>query len=115
MVHVPAPLGFKVQGMGQHDPFDTAEQDLAQEQSDERNRLAAQVEGDDLNWLMSNKRGRRFVHRLLDRAGVWRSSFNTNALTMAFAEGQRNEGLRLLAQVISLAPERYAEMLKEST
>jgi hypothetical protein len=46
---------------------------------------------------------------------VWRSSFSTNALTMAFSEGQRNEGLRLLAQITTHAPERYAEMLKEST
>ena len=113
-MHVPGLCGFKVRSMGQHDPFDTAGQDFAQEQSDERNRLAAQVEIDDLKWLMSNKRGRRFIHRSLDRAGVWRSSFNTNALTMAFSEGQRNEGLRLLAQITTHAPERYAEMLKES-
>jgi hypothetical protein len=67
----------------------------------------------DLKWLMSNKRGRRFVHRLLERAGVWRLSFNTNALSMAFNEGTRNEGLRLLAQLTEHCLDRYSEMLKE--
>ncbi len=76
--------------------------------------MASQIEIDDMKWLMSNKRGRRFVARLLERAGVWRLSFNTNALTMAFNEGTRNEGLRLLAQITAHCPDRYTEMLKES-
>ena len=71
------------------------------------------LEVGDLKWLMSNKRGRRFVFRLLERAGVWRLSFNTNALTMAFSEGTRNEGLRLLAQVSEHCLDRYSEMMKE--
>jgi hypothetical protein len=62
---------------------------------------------------MSNKRGRRFIFTLLERAGVWRLSFNTNALTMAFAEGTRNEGLRLMAQLTEHCLDRYSEMLKE--
>ena len=80
----------------------------------ERNRKAAELEIDDLKWLMSNKRGRRFVFRVLERAGVWRLSFNTNALSMAFNEGQRNEGLRLMANITAHCPDRYTEMLEES-
>ena len=34
-----------------------------------------------------SKRGRRIVWRFLERAGVYRLSFNTNAMAMAFAEG----------------------------
>lgn len=101
--------------MSYSDPLDLQSQALAQADADERARLAQQIEADDLKWLMSNKRGRRFVVRLLERAGVWRLSFNTNALTMAFAEGQRNEGLRLLAQITAHCPDRYTEMLKEGT
>lgn len=77
--------------------------------------VSRQIEIDDLRWLMSNKRGRRFVWRLLDQAGVFKLSFNTNAMQMAFNEGGRNYGNRLLAEVTSLCPERYSEMLKEST
>ena len=97
----------------QFDPLDIQGQADAAADADERARLAAQIEIDDLRWLMSNKRGRRFVSRLLERAGVFRLSFNTNALTMAFHEGTRNEGLRLLALLNAHCPERYTEMLKE--
>jgi hypothetical protein len=79
----------------------------------DRARFESELEIGDLKWLMSNKRGRRFVFRLLERAGVWRLSFNTNALTMAFSEGTRNEGLRLLAQITEHCLDRHAEMLKE--
>lgn len=100
--------------MSHSDPLDIRGQESAQAEAEERARLESQIEIDDVKWLMSNKRGRRFVARLLERAGVWRLSFNTNALTMAFNEGHRNEGLRLLAQVAAHCPERYMEMLKES-
>lgn len=96
------------------DPLDIRAQEDAQAEADERNRLELQVEIDDLKWLMSNRRGRRVAFRLLERAGVWRLSFNTNALTMAFSEGQRNEGLRLLAQITTHCPDRHTDMLKES-
>lgn len=97
----------------QFDPLDLQSQADATADADDRARLSAQIEIDDLKWLMSNKRGRRFVSRLLDRAGVFRLSFNTNALTMAFSEGNRTEGLRLLAQLNTHCPDRYTEMLKE--
>jgi len=64
---------------------------------------------------MSSKRGRRILWRLLDRAGVFRLSFNTNAMAMAFAEGNRNEGLRYLALIHTLCPELYPTMVKEAT
>jgi len=92
------------------DPFSLED---AQEELSKRARFTADLEINDLKWLMSNKRGRRFVHRLLERAGVWRLSFNTNALSMAFAEGTRNEGLRLLAQLTEHCLDRYTEMLQE--
>lgn len=100
--------------MSYSDPLDIRSQERAQAEAEERALMASQIEIDDVKWLMSNKRGRRFVARLLERAGVWRLSFNTNALTMAFNEGTRNEGLRLLAQITAHCPDRYTEMLKES-
>lgn len=100
--------------MSYSDPLDIRSQERTQAEAEERALLAAQIEIDDVKWLMSNKRGRRFMVRLLERAGVWRLSFNTNALTMAFNEGTRNEGLRLLAQIAAHCPDRYTEMLKES-
>jgi len=93
--------------MSNYDPTDVRGQERAQADSDLRRRLA------DFKWLMSSKRGRRIVWRFLERAGVYRLSFNTNAMAMAFAEGNRNEGLRLLAHLHTLCPELYAVMVKE--
>jgi len=97
------------------DPFDIRGQERAAKDKEELEELALQIEIDDLKWLMSNKRGRRFIFRLLELAGVWRISFNTNALTMAFNEGMRNGGLRLISQLTEHCQARYAEMLREST
>lgn len=72
-----------------------------------------QVAADDFKRLMSSRWGRRFVWSLLERAGVWRLSFSTNAMQTAFNEGRRNEGLSLVAAIHKLCPERYAEMLQE--
>lgn len=99
--------------MTQHDPIDIYAQDDARQAIADRAKFEHDLEIGDLKWLMSNKRGRRFVYRLLERAGVWRLSFNTNALSMAFAEGTRNEGLRLMAQITEHCLDRYAEMLQE--
>lgn len=95
------------------DPIDIYAIDDARQAQTDRVKFEADLEISDLKWLMSNKRGRRFVCRLLERAGVWRLSFNTNALSMAFNEGTRNEGLRLLAQITEHCLDRYAEMLQE--
>jgi len=100
--------------MSSYDPTDIRSQDRAKADADKREQLAKETEESDLKWLMSSKRGRRIVWRLLDRAGVFRLSFNTNAMAMAFAEGNRNEGLRLLAQIHALCPELYPVMLKDN-
>lgn len=99
--------------MSEHDPLDL-EPTFAERAKEERAKLEARIEKEDIIWLMSGKRGRRIVRRQLDRAGVWRLSFNTNAMQMAFNEGMRNEGLALTAKLMSLCPAQYAEMLVEN-
>lgn len=99
--------------MSNFDPFDIHGQEHARAEADERAALAVQVELDDLKWLMGDKRGRRFIARSLEHAGVWRTSFSTDALVMAFNEGARNAGLRLLARITESLPKQYAVMLKE--
>ena len=95
--------------------MDIRGQERAQAERNLRERIARDNEDSDVKWLMSSKRGRRFVWRLMDQAGTFRSVFNTNAMAMAFAEGNRNTGLRILAMVTSLCPEHYPAMLKENT
>lgn len=100
--------------MSNFDPLDTHGQERDKAADAERSRANAERDVDDLKWLMSNKRGRRFVFRVLERARVYSPSFNTNALVMAFTDGQKNEGVRLLAQLTTHCPDRYLEMLEES-
>lgn len=97
-----------------NDPLDLGAQDAAREQREIAAELAAKTEGDDFMWLMSSKRGRRIVWRLLERAKIFGTSFSPDAMQMAFSEGGRNAGLQLVAQIFELCPERYAEMAKEA-
>lgn len=96
-----------------YDAFDLRAQESAREEAEDKAKLKTRIEIDDLKWLMSNKRGRRVMHGVFERAGIWRLSFHTNALQMAFNEGSRNEGLALLARMTEHCPELYALMLKE--
>jgi hypothetical protein len=96
------------------DPLDTEANDAARLARTEMSKLAERAEAQDLQWLMSSKRGRRIVNRLLQNAGVFRLSFHTNALQMSFNEGNRNTGLMLLAAITEHSPERYAEMIEEA-
>jgi hypothetical protein len=100
--------------MSSFDPLDLRGQEQARDEAATRDRLAKTNEDEDFKWLMGSKRGRRIVWRLLERTGVFRLSFNTNSMAMAFAEGNRNEGLRVLGQIHTLCPELYSVMMKEA-
>ena|ERR1044071_2893288 len=67
----------------------------------------------DLQWVMSDQRGRRHVWRQLELAGVYRLSHTGEPHGTSFNEGQRNVGLRLLAEVSTHCPDEYMLMLKE--
>jgi hypothetical protein len=100
--------------MTEHDPLDIRGNERSQTERREQAKLQATTEAADIKWLMKGPRGRRIVWRQLENAGVFKSSFNPNAMTMAFAEGQRNEGLRLLGLIHQHCSELYDTMVKES-
>jgi hypothetical protein len=50
--------------------------------------------------------------RLLEKAGIYRTSFTGNSETF-FREGMRNMGLFVLSEVMEVTPEQFAQMLKE--
>jgi hypothetical protein len=101
--------------MSSYDPLDVRGQERVKSDKETRERLARENEEADTKWLMGSKRGRRIVWRLLDQSGVFRLSFNTNAMQMAFAEGNRNFGNRILSLIHSHVPELYPTMVKENT
>lgn len=100
--------------MATYDPTDLRAQE--REKADElaRKRIAQANEDDDFKWLMSSKRGRRIVWRLLEQAGVFRISFSQNSMQMAFNEGGRNYGNKVLSMIHALCPELYPTLMKEN-
>lgn len=97
-----------------YDPLDLAGQDKKKANKDLQDKLSRENEETDIKWLMGSKRGRRIVWRLLEQAGVFQLSFNTNAMQMAFNEGNRNFGNKTLSTIQASCPELFTIMLKEA-
>jgi len=95
-----------------HDPTDLKANDRKAEAEGLEQSVQRRQEVEDLKWLMGHKQGRRFVWRLLEKAGVYRTSFTGNSETF-FREGMRNIGLFVLSEVMEVTPEQFAMMLKE--
>lgn len=96
------------------DHLDPQEQAEIEAFEAEIHRLAREQDRSDLCWLMSDKRGRRIMWRLLEQAGVFRTSFTApNAMTVSYNEGRRTIGLAFLAEVHDNCPVRYNDMVKE--
>ena len=98
------------------DPYDEQGNSDEIDRSRLMDRLAEERENDDKAWLMSGNTGRRIMYRLLERHGIWHSSYQPgiDAMQMAFNEGRRALGLQLLEKVMEVAPKRYDSMLKEA-
>jgi hypothetical protein len=99
--------------MSNYDPIDMRGRELEKRDAEARDRNARKVEIADIKWLMSSPRGRRIVWRLLKMARTFQISFNTNAMQMAFNEGNRNLGNQLLDEVMELCPDVFPVMQKE--
>jgi PleD family two-component response regulator len=99
--------------MSNYDPLDLKGQEKERDSKKVTSKIDRENEEADIKWLMSSKRGRRVIWRLLEQAGVFRLSFNTNAMAMSFSEGNRNFGLQILTLVHTLCPELYPTMIKE--
>lgn len=76
-------------------------------------RVERQQELAEVKSLMEEYAGRRFMWRLLDKAGVFRSSFTGNSETF-FKEGMRNIGLMYMGMINETCPELYHLMVTEA-
>ena len=88
--------------------------DKARAAAEHAQMVREQQDEDDMRWLMGDERGRRLIWHWLGDAGLFRSSYHADALTMAFNEGQRNRGLAMQAQVMKHSPEQFIRMLAEA-
>lgn len=92
----------------------TEDDEILREQQEERLRLEKRQADDDTRWLMATATGRRIVWRLLVRARVFGSTFDQHAGVMSFNEGQRSQGLQILADINRLCPHQYPVMTQEN-
>lgn len=95
------------------DPTDLNGQARDAEAEDAKARERRRKELDDLRWLLGHPQGRRIIGRLLEEAGVFRSSFNHSGSVMAFSEGKRHMGLFITSELLEAAPDGYMKVLKE--
>lgn len=98
--------------MSNLDPTDIRARDKVAAEQKARQDHANRVEADDIKWLMSHKQGRRIVWGLLEKTGLYRSSFTGNSETF-FREGARNVGLQYMALIHEHAAEKYNLMVTE--
>ncbi len=86
-----------------------------------RNEQAERVKADlirkrelsDIAAVLQNREGRRFIWRLLEAAGVFRTTMTGNSWTY-FNEGMRSLGLKVYADLMDACPDRLKEMWQEA-
>ena len=83
------------------------------QQAKDTERDARKRELSDLGAVLDMPEGRRLLWRLLDVAGVHRSSFNPHGSISAFNEGMRNVGLIFQKDITDHFPTSYLDMLQE--
>src|SRR5216684_5245319 len=77
--------------------------------------LAAREQGHALSAVMAAVGGRAWMYDILVRCHIFSTSFHSNALSMAFMEGERNVGLKLVADIHAHCANRYNEMMQEAS
>lgn len=96
-----------------NDPIDTHARELMEQTDEEVNQIRAFHEAEDFKWVMSDAKGRRFIWGLLERAGIYRSSFAGDSENTIFNEGGRNQGLAIVDLIHEHCPELYMQMIAE--
>lgn len=70
-------------------------------------------DNNDIAWVLSTPQGRRFLWRYLETCHIFSTSFTGSSETF-FKEGERNIGLKLLADITECNAESYLLMMKEA-
>lgn len=97
------------------DPFGDQQRTADREKQSERDKLKRENELADVLFVMNDPAGRRYIHRLLSNAGLFRLSYEKgDPYQTAFNEGARNNGLRMTADIMEIAAAQYAQMIEEN-
>ena len=76
-------------------------------------KLADRQRGEVLTTIVETTAGRQYLWDRLEAAHIFRSSFSTDAVQMAFYEGERNQGLLLLGDIMQWCPDQFIQMMRE--
>lgn len=93
-------------------PYDAGDKSAVRKRKTSAKRKR-EAELSEMRWLLSHRSGRNIIWRILERAGVYQTSFAEPNL-MAFKEGAREQGLYLLTEVFEADPDAYLTMMKEN-
>lgn len=77
-------------------------------------KLVAEAERSTILLVMSSTSGRQWAWEFLSACHIYNDPFSGHALTEAHSKGERNAGLRLLAQINSACPDLYIQMMREA-
>ena len=83
----------------------------------EAEKRSARLERDRAEYLanaMSTIPGRAYIWTQLESAHVFASSYSPNPLQMAFTEGERNQGLLLLNDLMHYCPDQFIQAMREA-
>lgn len=83
------------------------------EKSARREKLRRERELRDVSVILSTREGRRYLWELLAQCRVFQTIWEPSA-RIHFLEGQRNIGLKVLADINDADPTAYVTMLSES-
>lgn len=81
--------------------------------AEKESRQADRLRGDVIRAIASTTPGRAYLWGELERCHVFATSFNLDPGLMAFTEGERNAGLRLLADIMQWCPDSFLLIMQE--
>lgn len=93
----------------ERDPFRREEVEAQEEE-----RIRLQKIANALKAVLATRDGRIVLWQLLSDTGIYRNSFDRDIAVMAFNEGQRNVGLKLLDRIMSVDANAYRLMQDEA-
>src|SRR5512143_1860162 len=81
--------------------------------AEKESRIAERQRREIITGLMSTMAGRSWMLERLEECHIFATSFNRDAITMAFMEGERRTGLLLLNDIMQSCPDQYILMMRE--
>ena len=97
------------------DPRDDLTHDFEDEAAEraKAEKIKRQQDVEYIKWLMAHAPGRRFVTRLLEQTGLFRTSYHASGSLMALNEGRKQIGYFLQGELVEIVPDAYLKLLKE--